>query len=190
MQERTLGKLQVSELGLGCMGMSDFYGTTDDAESSATIDRAVELGVTFFDTADMYGPHTNEILVGKALGPVRDQVVIATKFGIVRDPANPALRGISGAPDYVRASCDASLQRLGLDVIDLYYQHRVDKSVPIEETVGAMGELVTAGKVRHIGLSEASAQTIRRAHAVHPLAPCRRSTRCGRGTWRRRSCRR
>ena len=170
MDARALGKLSVSELGLGCMGMSDFYGDTDDVESLATISLAVDLGVTFFDTADMYGPHTNERLVGKGLASVRDDVVIATKFGIVRDPANPAARAISGSADYVRKSCDASLDRLGVDVIDLYYQHRVDPSVPIEETVGAMSELVAAGKVRHLGLSEASAQTIRRAHAVHPIA--------------------
>jgi aryl-alcohol dehydrogenase-like predicted oxidoreductase len=170
MRQRDLGKLSVSELGLGCMGMSDFYGETDDVESTATIKRAIELGVTFFDTSDMYGPHTNEVLLGKAVADVRDQVVIATKFGIVRDPVNPAARSINGEPEYVRAACDASLQRLGIDTIDLYYQHRVDKTVPIEETVGAMAELVTAGKVRHLGLSEASAQTIRRAHAVHPIA--------------------
>lgn len=169
MRKRTLGALTVSEQGLGCMGMSDFYGTTDDAESLATISRAVDLGITLFDTADMYGPHTNEVLVGQGLAAVRDRVVIATKFGIVRDPENAAFRAISGAPDYVRTSCDASLRRLGVDLIDLYYQHRVDPSVPIEETVGAMGELVTAGKVRHLGLSEASATTIRRAHAVHPI---------------------
>ncbi|MEO6712758.1 MAG: aldo/keto reductase [Mycobacteriales bacterium] len=170
MRERNLGPLAVSELGLGCMGMSDFYGETDDTESLATIDRAVELGVTFFDTADMYGPHTNEVLVGEGLAAVRDRVVIATKFGIVRDPATPSVRGISGRPDYVRAACDASLTRLGVETIDLYYQHRVDPSVPIADTVGAMSELVAAGKVRHLGLSEASASTIRRAHSVHPIA--------------------
>jgi aryl-alcohol dehydrogenase-like predicted oxidoreductase len=170
MELRNLGPLAVGELGLGCMGMSDFYGATDDAESLATIARAIELGVTLFDTSDMYGPHTNEILLGKAIAGVRDDVVIATKFGIVRDSENPAARGINGSPDYVRAACDASLRRLGIDTIDLYYQHRVDRTVPIEETVGAMGELVAAGKVRHLGLSEASAQTIRRAHATHPIA--------------------
>jgi aryl-alcohol dehydrogenase-like predicted oxidoreductase len=170
-QSRQLGSsLVVAEIGLGCMGMSEFYGATDDVESAATIERAVELGVTMFDTADMYGPHTNERLVGSALRPHRDRVVIATKFGVVRDPQDPTVRGISGRPDYVRAACDASLQRLGVDVIDLYYQHRVDPQVPIEETVGAMAELVAAGKVRHLGLSEASAATIRRAHAVHPIA--------------------
>ncbi|MEP7055319.1 MAG: aldo/keto reductase [Actinomycetota bacterium] len=170
MKRRDIGKLSVSELGLGCMGMSEFYGHTDDAESLATIARAVEEGVTLFDTSDMYGPFTNEILVGKALAGVRDDVVIATKFGIVRDPVDSARRSINGSPEYVRASCDASLQRLGIDTIDLYYQHRVDRTVPIEETVGAMSELVTAGKVRHLGLSEASAATIRRANAVHPIA--------------------
>jgi len=171
MRTRKLGNAaEVGEIGLGCMGMSEFYGTADDAESVATIERAVELGVTLFDTADMYGPHTNERLVGRALRPHRDRVVIATKFGVVRDPADPTVRGISGRPDYVRSACDASLQRLGVDVIDLYYQHRVDPQVPIEETVGAMAALVAAGKVRHLGLSEASAATIRRAHAVHPIA--------------------
>ena len=170
MRERTLGKLAVGEVGLGCMGMSDFYGQTDDAESTATIGRAIEVGVTLFDTADMYGPHTNEVLLGKAIADSRDDVVVATKFGIVRDPADPSVRRIDGTPDYVRAACDASLQRLGIDTIDLYYQHRVDPTVPIEETVGAMSELVAAGKVRHLGLSEASAATIRRAHAVHPIA--------------------
>jgi aryl-alcohol dehydrogenase-like predicted oxidoreductase len=171
MQSRMLGAdLEVAEIGLGCMGMSEFYGTGDDVESVATIERAVELGVTLFDTADMYGPHTNERLVGGALRSARDRVVIATKFGIVRDPANPLARSVCGRPDYVRSACDASLQRLGVDTIDLYYQHRVDPEVPIEETVGAMAELVSAGKVRHLGLSEASAGTIRRAHAVHPIA--------------------
>jgi aryl-alcohol dehydrogenase-like predicted oxidoreductase len=169
MQLRTLGKLAVSELGLGCMGMSDFYGDTDDVESTATIRRAVELGVTLFDTSDMYGPHTNEVLLGKAIADIRDNVVIATKFGIVRDPDNPAVRGYDGSPEYVRTACDASLQRLGIETIDLYYQHRVDPNVPIEDTVGAMSELVTAGKVRYLGLSEAAAGTIRRAHAVHPI---------------------
>jgi aryl-alcohol dehydrogenase-like predicted oxidoreductase len=169
---RTLGpdKLPVFPIGLGCMGMSDFYGPRDDAQSIATIHRAVDLGVTLFDTADMYGPHTNERLVGAALAPYRDQVLIATKFGIVRDLVDPGRRTINGTPEYVRASCDGSLQRLGIDTIDLYYQHRVDQNTPIEETVGAMADLVRAGKVRYIGLSEAGSATIRRAHAVHPIA--------------------
>ncbi|HEY8787818.1 MAG TPA: aldo/keto reductase [Actinopolymorphaceae bacterium] len=167
---RTLGTdLDVSAIGLGCMGMSEFYGTADEGEAVATIHRALDLGVTFFDTADMYGPFTNERLVGKALSGRRDGVVVATKFGNVRDPQNPTKRRIDGSPEYVRAACDASLERLGVDHIDLYYQHRVDKSVPIEETVGAMGELITSGKVRRLGLSEASAATIRRAHATHPI---------------------
>jgi aryl-alcohol dehydrogenase-like predicted oxidoreductase len=172
MHERSLGppRVPVSALGLGCMGMSDFYGPRDDAQSIATIHRAVDLGVTFFDTADMYGPYTNERLVGQALAPYRDHVLIATKFGIVRDLTDPTKRRIDGTPEYVKASCDGSLQRLGVDHIDLYYQHRVAPGTPIEETVGAMADLVHAGKVRFIGLSEASAATIRRAHAVHPIA--------------------
>jgi aryl-alcohol dehydrogenase-like predicted oxidoreductase len=161
--------LTVSTLGLGCMGMSEFYGTADESEATATIHRALDLGVSFLDTADMYGPFTNEQLVGRAIAGRRDEVVLATKFGNVRDPDDPTNRRIDGSPAYVRSACDASLQRLGVDHIDLYYQHRVDKSVPIEETVGAMAELVTAGKVRHLGLSEASVDTIRRAHAVHPI---------------------
>ncbi|MBD2716142.1 aldo/keto reductase [Microvirga sp. STR05] len=171
MQQRTLGRsgLTVSALGLGCMGMSDFYAGRDDAESIRTLHRAVELGVTFFDTADMYGPYTNEELVSKALKDRRSQVVIATKFGILRDPNDPTKRGISGRPEYVRQACDASLKRLGTDYIDLYYQHRVDPNTPIEETVGAMAELVKAGKVRHLGLSEAAADTLRRAQTVHPI---------------------
>jgi aryl-alcohol dehydrogenase-like predicted oxidoreductase len=169
---RTLGSgsaaLEVSQQGLGCMGMSEFYGTADDAESIAVIRRALDLGVTFLDTADMYGPFTNERLVGRAIAARRDDVVLATKFGNVRGEKGEYL-GISGTPEYVRKACDASLQRLGIDHIDLYYQHRVDQSTPIEETVGAMAELVAAGKVRHLGLSEASPTTIRRAHAVHPI---------------------
>jgi aryl-alcohol dehydrogenase-like predicted oxidoreductase len=162
--------LMVSRQGLGCMGMSDFYGPTDDEESTATIHRALDLGVDFFDTSDMYGPHTNEVLLGKALAGRRDEAVIATKFGIVRDPDDPTKRAVSGRPEYVRQACEGSLQRLGTDHIDLYYQHRVDPDTPIEETIGAMGELVTEGKVRFLGLSEAAPDTIRRAHAVHPIS--------------------
>jgi aryl-alcohol dehydrogenase-like predicted oxidoreductase len=171
MEERALGSggLRVSALGLGCMGMSEFYGEGDDTESLATIGRALELGVTLLDTADIYGPFTNEELVGRAIRGRRDRVVIATKFGIVRSE-DPAFRGINGRPDYVRRSCEASLKRLGTDHIDLYYQHRVDTDVPIEETVGAMARLVEDGKVRFLGLSEAGPETIRRAHAEHPIA--------------------
>jgi aryl-alcohol dehydrogenase-like predicted oxidoreductase len=170
MTTRTLGpdKLTVSTLGLGCMGMSEFYGPTDDAESIRVIRRALDLGCFFLDTADMYGPFVNEVLVGKAIAGRRDEVVVATKFGNERRPDGSRV-GVNGKPDYVRAACDASLERLGVEVIDLYYQHRVDKTVPIEDTVGAMKELVEAGKVRHLGLSEASPSTIRRAHAVHPI---------------------
>jgi aryl-alcohol dehydrogenase-like predicted oxidoreductase len=172
MQTRQVGKSGplVSALGLGCMGMSEFYGPGDEAESIATIHRAIDLGITFLDTADIYGIGDNEELVGKALRGIRDRVFLATKFGIVRSKSNPALRGVNGSPEYVRTACDASLKRLGVDVIDLYYQHRVDPNTPIEETVGALASLVKAGKVRHIGLSEAGAATIRRAHAVHPIA--------------------
>ena len=171
MDRRNLGSegLAVSEIGLGCMGMSEFYGTADEGESTATIHRAIDLGITFLDTADMYGPFTNEKLVGKAIEGRRDEVVLATKFGNVRGEDGSFL-GVSGKPDYVREACDASLSRLGVDHIDLYYQHRVDPETPIEETVGAMKELVEAGKVRYLGLSEAGAGTIRKAHAVHPIS--------------------
>src|SRR5829696_3013821 len=171
MQKRTLGSegLEVSAQGLGCMGMSEFYGTADEDEAIATIHRALELGITFLDTADMYGPFTNERLVGRAIADRRDDVVVATKFGNERTE-DGGFVGINGRPEYVRKACDASLRRLGVDHIDLYYQHRVDKTVPIEETVGAMKELVEQGKVRHLGLSEASPETIRRGHDVHPIA--------------------
>ncbi len=172
MEERYLGRsgLKVSAMGLGCMGMSEFYGTGDPAESIATIHRAIDLGITFLDTADMYGHGANEELVGKAVAGKRAQVVLATKFGIVRDPSDPSKRGIDGRPEYVRSACEASLRRLGVETIDLYYQHRVDPAVPIEETIGAMAELVREGKVRYIGLSEPGPETLRRAHRVHPIA--------------------
>jgi aryl-alcohol dehydrogenase-like predicted oxidoreductase len=170
MRKRTLGQgLTVSALGLGCMGMSEFYAGRDEAESMATIRRALDLGIGLLDTADMYGPFTNEELVGRAIRGRRDEVVIATKFGNVRGE-DGSFRGISGKPDYVRTACESSLRRLGVDVIDLYYQHRVDRTVPIEDTVGAMAELREAGKVRHLGLSEASPETMRRAQAVHPIS--------------------
>jgi len=170
-KSRRLGAqgLLTSAIGLGCMGMSDFYGPSDEKQSIATIHRAIELGVNLLDTADIYGPFTNEELVGRAIEGKRDQVLVATKFGNVRDPKTRAFLGVNGKPDYVRQACEASLKRLGIDTIDLYYQHRVDRSTPIEDTVGAMADLVRQGKVRFIGLSEASVPTIRRAHAVHPI---------------------
>ncbi|WP_079415507.1 aldo/keto reductase [Thiomonas intermedia] len=171
MDTRHLGRdgPEVSAIGLGCMGMSDFYGSHDDAASEALIGAALDRGVSLLDTADAYGPHTNEQLVGRAIQGRRAQVFLATKFGIRRDPADPSARGIDGRPEYVRSACDASLKRLGVDHIDLYYQHRVDASMPIEDTVGAMADLVRVGKVRYLGLSEAGPATLRRAHAVHPI---------------------
>ncbi|QLG93333.1 aldo/keto reductase [Pseudomonas yamanorum] len=173
MHTRQLGKNgpHISAIGLGCMGMTDFYTTgTDTTEATATLHRALELGINFLDTADMYGPHTNEALIGKAIAGKRDQVFLASKFGIVRDPANPALRGVNGRPEYIRQSIDGTLKRLGIDTLDLYYQHRIDPAVAIEETVGAMAELVKQGKVRYLGLSEASVATLERAHKVHPIS--------------------
>jgi aryl-alcohol dehydrogenase-like predicted oxidoreductase len=172
MKKRKLGTqgLVVSEQGLGCMGMSEFYGATDEAESIATLSRAIELGIDFFDTSDMYGPYKNEELLGKAFRGRRAEVIIATKFGIQRDPTSETGRSINGRPEYVHEACEGSLKRLGIDCIDLYYQHRVDPKTPVEETVGAMAELVREGKVRYLGLSEAAPDTIRRAHAVHPIS--------------------
>ena len=170
MQKRRLGPLEVSALGLGCMGMSEFYGPTDEAESIAAIHRALDLGIDLLDTADMYGPFTNEELVGRAIRDRRDRVVLATKCGIVREPGNRRVRGINGRPEYIRAACDASLKRLGVAHVDLYQLHRVDPSVPIEESVGALADLVKAGKTRAIGLSEAGPNTLRRACAIHPIA--------------------
>lgn len=171
MKTKQLGSqgLLASELGLGCMGMSEFYGAHDDADSIKTLDHAFDIGVRFWDTADAYGPHTNEVLVGKALKGKRQQITLATKFGILRDPLNPELRGLNGKPDYVKSACEASLKRLGIDIIDLYYLHRVDGVTPIEETVSAMADLVKQGKIRGIGLSEVSVETLKKAHAVHPI---------------------
>ena len=181
MQQRSLGSLEVSALGLGCMGMSEFYGRADESESLATIDRALALGCTFLDTADMYGPYTNEELLGRALAGRRGGVTLATKCGIVRDAADPKKRGTNNRPEYIRKSCDGSLARLRTDYIDLYYLHRIDPSVPIEESVGALAELVAEGKIRHIGLSEMAPDTLRRAHATHPIA----AVQCEYSLWTR-----
>ena len=181
MQQRSLGALQVSALGLGCMGMSEFYGRADESESLATIDRALALGCTFLDTADMYGPYTNEELLGRALAGRRGGVTLATKCGIVRDAADPKKRGTNNRPEYIRKSCDGSLARLRTDYIDLYYLHRIDPTVPIEESVGALAELVAEGKIRHIGLSEMAPETLRRAHATHPVA----AVQCEYSLWTR-----
>ena len=181
MQQRTLGRLTVSALGLGCMGMSEFYGHADEGESLATIDRALALGCTFLDTADMYGPYTNEQLLGRALSGRRNDITLATKCGLVRDPADPKKRGVSNRPEYVRRSCEGSLSRLNTDYIDLYYLHRIDPTVPIEESVGTMSQLVAEGKIRHVGLSEMAPDTLRRAHATHPIA----AVQCEYSLWSR-----
>lgn len=181
MQQRTLGTLSVSALGLGCMGMSEFYGHADEGESLATIDRALALGCTFLDTADMYGPYTNEQLLGRALVGRRNEVTLATKCGLVRDATDPKKRGVSNKPEYIRQSCEGSLSRLNTDHIDLYYLHRIDPTVPIEESVGTMSQLVAEGKIRHVGLSEMAPETLRRAHATHPVA----AVQCEYSLWSR-----